>query len=426
MKKQILSLALALIMGLALLPSSVFAVNTSLVGTYDDVPQSHWAYDAITRWSADEAAILRGYGNGKFGPDDILKAVELEIIIARLRGKESPKWGTSEAITREFAAKSLATALGLEPADTPDVPYADDALIDEEYRPYVYALKNAGMQQGVEGNRFEPKSSFTRAQTVQTAYNAISVIADSDISGKTYDKDVIIRKPGITISDTDIKGDLIIAEGVGDGDVWLKNVSIDGNICVNAGGENSVHFLNVTAGGKVYADRADGVLRIVVEGSANVNIEIRDSVIVVTNKLDTGATVRATLPEHLATGAKVVPEGAFTQITNNKPGSEFTLNGSVNTLTLNKPAQVSGDADIKTADVADGAGKGTILPGAPGSVTGDGKNEIGASGTGVSGSGSGSGTGSGNTGGDGSGDGNTGENPRNRSQRHPLRTERNF
>jgi hypothetical protein len=188
MKRPILSIMFALAVLLPFVP--VFAAEP-----YDDVPESHWAYEAITAWSAEGTAILRGYGDGNFGPDDTLKSVELDIIAARLLGANEPAWRASNALTREAAAATLATALGLAPADEPAEPYADDADIGETYRPYVYALKEAGVQQGVGENAFAPQSNFTRAQILQTAYNAVSAIADEDLSGKTYDKDLIVRKP---------------------------------------------------------------------------------------------------------------------------------------------------------------------------------------------------------------------------------------
>ena len=281
MKKAILSLAAALLLCLPLAPASVFAAES-----YNDVPESHWAYEAITAWSADETAILRGYGDGNFGPDDTLKSSELDIIVARLLGADTPAWKPSEALTREAAAKVLAAALGLAPAAAPDALYSDDADIGEAYRPYVYALKDAGVWQGVGGGAFAPQSNFTRGQIVQTIHNAVSAIADADVGGKTYAKDLIVRRPDLTVKNTTVNGDLIVGNVVGEGDLTLDGVTVEGRLVAYGGGANSIVI------------RGSSRIAAIVTGKPNVHIS-----------LESGAKVQAI--EIAADGVRVtVAKGA--------------------------------------------------------------------------------------------------------------------
>ena len=51
---------------------------------------------------------------------------------------------------------------------------------------------------------------------------------------------VIVNTPNATLKNVTVKGDLIIADGVGEGEVTLDNVKVEGRMLVRAGGENSI------------------------------------------------------------------------------------------------------------------------------------------------------------------------------------------
>jgi hypothetical protein len=74
-----------------------------------------------------------------------IKANDLDLVVARLLGKGETPWTDSAALTREAAAKVVATAFGLDPVSAPASPYADDADISAEYKGYVNALKVTGI-----------------------------------------------------------------------------------------------------------------------------------------------------------------------------------------------------------------------------------------------------------------------------------------
>jgi uncharacterized repeat protein (TIGR02543 family) len=68
--------------------------------------------------------------------------------------------------------------------------------------------------------------------------------------------------------------------------------------------------------------------------------------------------------------------GAFDTITSNGENAPIEITGSVNTLTLNAPSEVTGDGKITTAIVSEDAGKGTSFETTPTSVTGGGKDDV--------------------------------------------------
>jgi hypothetical protein len=303
-------------------------LTVSAVGAeYTDVAADDWYYSAVSAWSG--VGILRGYGDGRFGPDDAMRAADLDIVLARLLGGDEPDWRDSAPVSREASAKALTLALGLEPVTEPEALYADDAAIGEQFRAYVYALRGSGVQQGLPGNEYNPKGTFTRAELIQSAYNAISAITDGDVLGETYEKTLVVRRPDVTIKDSAIKGDLIVGHGVGDGDLTLDNVSVDGRVVVYGGGSHSIVVKN---GSKIAA---------LVAGKPNVHIQLENGAVVqsieivednVQITVSRGATVETLIID--AGGAEVEGGGMLTRVTV-KPEAVGAVVTTPNTIIVN-------------------------------------------------------------------------------------------
>jgi hypothetical protein len=102
-------------------------------------------------------------------------------------------------------------------------------------------------------NYFMPKEALTRGQAAQMLANVFGVIVDSDdfdAQGASF-TNVTIRKPGVRLKNADITGDLLITEGVGDGSVWLENVSIQGRMLVAGGGSDTIFCHNLSIDGYI-------------------------------------------------------------------------------------------------------------------------------------------------------------------------------
>ncbi|MDD4779866.1 MAG: hypothetical protein PHT02_04540, partial [Tissierellia bacterium] len=50
---------------------------------------------------------------------------------------------------------------------------------------------------------------------------------------------IIVNTPNATLKNVTVKGDLIIADGVGEGEVTLDNVKVEGRMLVRAGGSGT-------------------------------------------------------------------------------------------------------------------------------------------------------------------------------------------
>jgi hypothetical protein len=237
---------------------------------YTDIP-GHWAETAINEWSTEAAGILRGYDDSTFGPNDAIKGNDLDLVLARLLGKEEAAWADSVPLTREAAAKAVATALGLAPVNAPASLYADDAYISADLKGYVYALKEAGMQQGVGDNKFSPKSSFTRGEILQTIYNGISAIIDSSVSNVSYEKSVVVRKPGLTLANASVGGNVIAGYGIGGGSLTLDAVTVSGDIAAFGGGDSIILKNSTAVTGTFKNLKTAGDLRLSVDSSSSLS-----------------------------------------------------------------------------------------------------------------------------------------------------------
>ena len=58
--------------------------------------------------------------------------------------------------------------------------------------------------------------------------------------------DAIITSAGVTLQNTLITGNLVLAEEIGDGSLSFKNVTVNGSVVVNGGGENTIFLEDVT------------------------------------------------------------------------------------------------------------------------------------------------------------------------------------
>ncbi|MDR2360731.1 MAG: S-layer homology domain-containing protein, partial [Oscillospiraceae bacterium] len=268
--KRLFALVLAVVMAAALLPATTLAAST-----YTDVKEKDWFYTPVTEWSTGTNAILEGYGNGLFGPNDAIKSADLNIILQRILGETTSVWSDSASLTREEAAKLICEALKIETVASPTTSqkFADDSSISSSYREYVYGLKARGYVQGQGNNIFAPKSKFTRAEVLQIVYNCISGFADSSISGGTYDQDLVVRRSGVTLTNVTVRGDLIIGQGVGSGDVTLDGVSVSKRLIILGGGSNSVTLTGSTRISNAVSGKTGTAVHIrVLSGSSITNL----------------------------------------------------------------------------------------------------------------------------------------------------------
>lgn len=150
---------------------------------FTDVAPGAWYADAVA-WAADNG-IVSGYGNSLFGSDDPISREQIATILWRYAGSPAAQAGEDFADERSIAS------------------YAADAV--------DWARAN-GIVSGVEGNRFLPQGSATRAQvaTILRNYMTMEQTPDTDTGNVLvvyYSATGSTRTVAETIADT-LNGDL--------------------------------------------------------------------------------------------------------------------------------------------------------------------------------------------------------------------------
>jgi hypothetical protein len=403
MAKKFLSILLVLVLVLGLLPAAgAAALSTS--PTFSDMPDN-WATEAL------ESAVANGllFGDaGKIMPDSPLTRAQMATIIARAFGAtkegdiseyadvKSTDWfagsmakaykmgvmqgyaGKMEPnsnISREQAFAVLARALKLEPASVLSKSFEDEGEISDWAKGEVYALVNAGYIQGSNG-KLNPKANISRAEFAQMMHNLIKqyIKAEGEYT-EVANGNIMVNVPGVTLKNVTINGDLIVGDGVGDGNLTLDNVTIKGRLLARGGGANSIIIIGGGVGGKVVIAKVDGNIRVSVEGGADVEVIVIDDGkddVIIEGTIGTVEIAASEVPvvvqnatvgtiEVMASGAAnitVANGAAVTDVVVNSSaaGTALNIEGKVNTVeTSAANTAVSGTGTVSTVTAKEGA-----------------------------------------------------------------------
>ena len=301
MKRELIALFLAVIMVIGLVPVTVFAE-----GQFTDMPEN-WSTEALE--SAVENGLLQG-SNEKIMPNDHLTRAQMATIINRSFGSSvaaslegysdvaQDSWYYNEMskavqmktfqgsggklnpdnqITREEAFAVLSRAFKLGSSNTAPAGFNDLGEISDWAKGEVYSLIKAGYIQGSNG-LINPKNKITRAEFAQVMYNIVKTYANQPGEYTSLPEgNVMINVADVTLKDVNLDGDLIIGDGVGDGNVTLDNVQIAGRLVVRGGGTESIIIKGNSNIGRLIIAKVDGSVRVFTEdGTIVETIEVVD------------------------------------------------------------------------------------------------------------------------------------------------------
>jgi uncharacterized repeat protein (TIGR02543 family) len=307
LKKRILTMLLTLLMMFGMFPATTFAYVDGQAYDFADMP-NNWSTAALKR--AVDNGLLKGYvveGKTLINADAPLKRAEMAAVVNRAFGAEktaelkgvtdvpSTAWYASDMakavmmgafvkdakmrpesnITRQEAFVVLSRAFKTISADT-DLKaldnFTDNADISTWAQKDLNAMAAAGCINGTPDGKLNPKANITRAEFATVMDNLVKQYIDK--SGEVTDVapsgNVLVRVSGVTLKNITVKGDLIIADGVGEGDVTLDSVKVEGRTVIRGGGENSIIIKGSSDLGKVIVCKVDGKVRISVEDGADV------------------------------------------------------------------------------------------------------------------------------------------------------------
>ena len=347
---------------------------------------------------------------GVYYTDAILAANAAGILKGDDRGNVKPAAG----ITRQETAVMLARVMNIEGIDAPSGNFADQSSIAPWAVKAVNAMKAAGYMGAQEVN-FRPTDAITRAEVATVLGNIFTGYFNE---AKTYSANVngsaVVNAAGATLKNMKVSGDLIVAEGVAEGNLYLDGVTVGGRLLVRGGGVNSVYIRGASQVGNVIVSRQDGPVRVVVEGGAKVEVVVVDDgsdavrlegtlgsvVIEGTAAVEVAGTVGTVTVDAADASLKVSGTVAKVATTGNATGAviEAAAGGKITAVEANGAGtQItgSGKVDSVTAKANDVsvATPGTKVEAAPGTsgVTAGGKPVEGGSTSGGSSTGGGGG-----------------------------------
>ena len=264
--------------------------------------ENHWSKEYVVYLA--EKGILEGYSDGTFRANNNITRAEFFTIINKLMkyteksavnfsdvkekswyydevakgisagyitATEGSKLGPNEKITREEVAKIIGIAFGLDDKQSSSAnDFADAESISNDVKGYVSILKDREILCGYSDNTFRPQSPITKGEASKIIVNTSGEIIN--VSGeynKNYSGNVLINTPDVVLKTLNIKGNLYLTEGIGDGDVTLDNVAVNGETVIKGGGENSIKIKNSKLG-QVVVDKTSGGIRVVLEGNVSI------------------------------------------------------------------------------------------------------------------------------------------------------------
>lgn len=261
MKKRALSLALALVMALSLLPTASLAAGQK----YDDTA-GHWAESSIERWSGYK--IVEG-DDGHFHPNRSLTRGEMAKILANTLGLTdegdknpfadvpSDAWYTpfvlrcaaagimegdgvnahpTDVITRQETMTVLGRALNIEPVKDADLSaYADGSTVADWAKGYVAAMTKAGVVKGIGENLLAPTQDVTRASIMAILDRSVAEYINAPGAYDLSDKEglVLVAAGGVTFTGKSAAHILVTAAATGK-ELTFDKAEITGSITVQA------------------------------------------------------------------------------------------------------------------------------------------------------------------------------------------------
>jgi hypothetical protein len=356
--------------------------------------KGHWAESQISKWT--DKGLIKGYEDGSFKPDHSITRAEFMALVNRsfsftekaaisfsdisannwayseiaiavkagyITGYANGTIGADKSISRQEAAAIVDRLLGLTNIANVETSFTDSSSIAQWAKGSVDAAVAKGILKGYGDNSFKPLKSITRAEAIVVLDRALASQADQAITYnkagtygpatgvETINKNVTINVAGVTLQNMVINGNLLLGEGIGEGDVFLENVKVTGKVTVQGGGENSIHFKNsVLVEVNIDKKTGTGTVRIVSEGTTTVALVVVNSPVTLQETNATGAGFgNVNLSASLPAESQVTLLGTFD-----------TVNVKAQKIKVNAPEN-SKINELILDTIVNWLGKGTIV-----------------------------------------------------------------
>ncbi|MDR2771455.1 MAG: S-layer homology domain-containing protein, partial [Clostridiales Family XIII bacterium] len=382
--RKSLALLLAALMVFATLPATATAASASDIA-------GHWAEDTLDKWS--DLGWFTGDGAGVYRPNASITRAEFAALVNRMKGYSGESadiakykdvsagawyYGAISAalaegyltgvgadamaptrpITRQEAIAIIARIEGVTSSDTAILSAATDGGdVAAWARESVAASIAAGLVAGSDG-KLNPTDAITRAESVvlmDRVYANVKTYALAGTYGPAPTSEYLnaaainIAGAGVQLHKAAVSGDLTITAAVGDGDVYLEGVTVNGKLNVRGGGSNSVR-LNDCSIRELILEKPG--VRVVLSGASSVSSarsEGAGSIVALENgaKIETLTLAIPNAQLNLEAGASITTlnaEAAGAKI-------ETQAGASIGTANLSAATEITGAGSIATANI---------------------------------------------------------------------------
>ncbi|MNO23411.1 Cellulosome-anchoring protein precursor [compost metagenome] len=300
-----------------------FGLKESSEISFADLSKSNWAYEQAA--IAVHAGYVQGYEDGTIR--------------------------TGNTVSREEASSMIAKLLGVQlDVENALEQFSDTTAIAAWSKPAVSALLAKGIIKGYPDRTYRPQGSITRAESVIALTRALQANSANQTFNKsgTYGPETgtqvikgnaSINVAGVTLKNMIIEGNLTLAAGIAEGDVFLDNVKVGGTTTVSGGGEHSVHVKDSVLV-NIIVNKKEGMVRIVAEGATSVqSVTVQSSVKLEEDSATGAGFTDVKLAEELPQGAAVQLLGQFDTVDIAAQSIRVEIrNGSIAQLNVNKQA----------------------------------------------------------------------------------------
>lgn len=312
--------------------NSIFLPSKKAEVKYEDVPSGSW------------------YG------DEIAKAIASGFIPNSNKGRFNP----FSSITRLDASIILSNAFDLKLKDNKIINSITDAKnINSSDLNAFAAVIERGFLQSVNDGRYAPSGVLRLADALKMLDKAMGqLVSKAGTINSNANGNMLINAGGVNLKNMTVSGDLIIAEGVGEGHINIERVSILGNLIIRGGGPNSVVLKNSVLKNNLTVEKGSGNVNVVTEGTTTIDDTFMNSggSLVERNLTSGQGFVNVTAANSLPGDQNARLLGDFSVISLAANNMGLSLEGSAKGVTIKKEANgssfrlSSGSVDTLTAE----------------------------------------------------------------------------
>lgn len=371
-------LSVVMVLGSFSIAFAAEGVSTTAAGAFSDT-DGHWANAAITKWAG--YGVLNG-SDGTFRPDSPITRAEMATVLSNMMGYQTvaknsfrdvpaDAWyadailkanaagvlngdgaglATPTAnITREQAALMLARAFAVDGNKGASTKFTDTAKISSWASSLVFGMEAAGYISGYD-NQFNPQNNITRAEVVTIINNAVKAYYTTT---GTYTENVdglaVIKTEGVVLQGGTVNGNVIVAEGVANGNATFDGTAVKGKLVVRGGGVNSIIIKGNSSIQTISVEKVGDKVRIFADGISLGEVSAQENAAVILEGTFTTVSV--------AGGAEVIIKGNVTKLDLEKGAEADIQSGTVATMNIpaGATANLAAGATVKTANVTGNA-----------------------------------------------------------------------